>query len=293
MDTGNETASRECRFLSEAHFDELFAVFTEAFSDYVFPFALTETQFRNHLNLNGVDLERTAGCFVNGRLVGFSLNGFGNWEGSETVYDAGTGVIPSARRQGASEAMFEMMLPRFKAAGISQCLLEVISSNTGAIRLYEKLGFCSLRRLLLLQCDSEIEPDRFVPDGIEIRPIEKPDWTVLQTFWDAAPSWQNSTHAVGRSLALKNFIGAFENGVCVGYAVFSKNFGRIAQMAVRPDRRGRGIGSILLDEVRRSTSRGYSLQVINIDRSLSDAIAFFNKRGFYERLEQREMLLVI
>src|SRR5438270_10411609 len=114
MKSGNETDVRECRFLGDGHFDELYKTFIEAFSDYVFPFALTETQFRNHILLNAVDLKRTAACFENGKMIGFSLNGFGDWDGLPTVYDAGTGVIPSHRRQHVSEAMFEMMMPTFK-----------------------------------------------------------------------------------------------------------------------------------------------------------------------------------
>src|SRR5690349_9749272 len=116
----DETGLQRCCFLGEEHFAKLYATFTEAFSDYVYPFALTEGQFRNHLILNGVDLSRTAGCFVDGRLVGFSLNGFGEWEGLPTAYDAGSGVIPSHRRRHICESMFEMMLPVFRTDGIKQ-----------------------------------------------------------------------------------------------------------------------------------------------------------------------------
>src|ERR1043166_4102113 len=124
----DETAIQRCCFLGEEYFSQLYATFTEAFSDYVYPFALTETQFRNHLILNGVDLNRTAGYFKDGRMVGFSLNGFGEWQGVPTVYDAGTGVVPAYRRRGVSESMFEMMVPVFSDHGIGQFLLEVITS---------------------------------------------------------------------------------------------------------------------------------------------------------------------
>src|SRR4051794_4781425 len=100
MDNGNETALRQCRFLNEEYFEKLYDAFIEAFSDYVIPFALTETQFRNHLNSTAVDLNRTVGCIEDGRIVGFSLNGFGLWNGVPTAYDAGTGVLPRYRRQG-------------------------------------------------------------------------------------------------------------------------------------------------------------------------------------------------
>ncbi len=153
MTNTNKTLSDACKFLDKDHFQKLYEAFIEAFSDYVVPFALTETQFHNHINLNAVDLNRTVGCFEGGRLIGFSLNGFGEWDGKPTVYDAGTGVIPDFRRQGVSEAMFEMMVQVFKSEGIEQWLLEVITSNVAAISLYKKLGFREVRELALLQCD--------------------------------------------------------------------------------------------------------------------------------------------
>jgi ribosomal protein S18 acetylase RimI-like enzyme len=288
MNKGNETALTQCRFLDESYFFQLYDAFVEAFTDYVVPFALTEVQFRNHINVTAVDLERTAGCFDGEKLVGFSLNGFGFWNGKATVYDAGTGVLPSHRRLGLSEAMFEMMLPAFTADGIEQCVLEVVTTNTGAINLYEKLGFYSLRKLALLQCDSPIigTPDA----GIDIREMREPDWNLLTTFWDGQPSWQNSIEAISRSLKLKRFLGAFVDENCVGYVVFSSKYGRVAQIAVSSAYRNRGIGTALVRAMQDETAEGFSLQVINIDKSLSEAMNFFRKRGFYTRISQFEMV---
>jgi ribosomal protein S18 acetylase RimI-like enzyme len=293
MDNGNETALRQCRFLNDEYFKRLYDAFIEAFSDYVIPFALTETQFRNHLNSTAVDLSRTVGCIEDGRIVGFSLNGFGLWDGITSVYDAGTGVVPRCRRKGVSEAMFEMMLPVFKEEGIRQFLLEVVTTNTAAIDLYEKFGFRPVRDLALLQCDRTPNLAADPPKNIELRAIDTPDWALLTTFWDGTPSWQNSVEAVGRSRDKKTILGAFLKGTCVGYIVFSSRFGRVAQLAVDKEHRTRGIGSALLGAMRAETAEGFSLQVINIDKSLTSAVTFFNNRGYYERLGQFEMLLQI
>src|SRR5438128_8634191 len=138
MDSRNETSLRNYRFLNETYFSKLYEAFIHAFSDYVIPFALTEAQFRNHIILNAVDLDSTIGCVEGEKLIGFSLNGFGKWNGKSTVYDAGTGVIPDFKRQGVSKKMFDLMLPIFKEKGIEQYLLEVVTNNTPAISLYEK-----------------------------------------------------------------------------------------------------------------------------------------------------------
>lgn len=290
MDVGNETALRQCRFLSEGYFSELYEAFISAFSDYVFQFALTAEQFRNHIVLNAVDLNRTVGCVEAGRLIAFSLNGFGDWHGRSTVYDAGTGVIPKYRRQGLSGRMFDMMLPIFEREGVEQFLLEVVTSNTGAIRLYEKLEFNPVRELALLQCDGDLKPVRKLSGEIEIKLIDEPEWPRLNRFWDGEPSWQNSIPAMIRSRRMKVFRGAFLGDECVGFIAYSSNFGRLAQIAVAQDHRNRGIGTGLVRAMQADMADGYSMQVINIDKSLDGPMEFFRKLGFYQRLSQFEML---
>lgn len=285
----NETVLRQCRFLSEDDFDRLYQTFIHAFSDYVFQFALTEEQFRNHIILNAVDLDRSIGCFEAGRLVGVSLNGFGQWKGKPTVYDAGTGVIPGRRRRGISNEMFEMMVPVFKREGIEQFLLEVVTSNHAAVRLYEKFHFRPVRELALLQCDRPLRP-RAAPADIVIDEISNPDWGLLTSFWDGEPSWQNTVEAVMRSRRMKQIRGAFLDGECVGYIAYSSKFGRVAQCAVAHAHRRRGIGTALVTRMERAMAAGYSMQIINIDKSITGAIEFFNRLGFYERLSQYEML---
>ena len=85
MDSTNETSLRSYRFLNETYFSTLYDAFIEAFSNYVLPFVLTEAQFRNHIVLNAVDLDRTVGCFEGEKLIGFTLNGFGRWHGRSTA----------------------------------------------------------------------------------------------------------------------------------------------------------------------------------------------------------------
>lgn len=290
MDDGNKTALRRCRFLNEDYFPKLYACFLEAFADYVIPFALTEAQFRNHIQLNAVDLERTMGCEGDGRLVAFSLNGFGLWNGKLTVYDAGTGVIPSHRRRGLSREMFETMMPIFTESGIEQFLLEVVTTNSGAMTLYKNLGFRIVRELALLQRDEPLDPGRGVPDGVVIRELAEPDWSIVSSFWDGQPSWQNSSDAIKRSIANKRIAGAFVEGQCVGYVVSSTKFGRIAQLAVDPRHRRTGIGTALVLAIQDEMAGGSSMQVINIDKKLESAVEFFKKLGFYERLGQYEMV---
>lgn len=293
MTERNEIALRQCRFLDDCRVAELFQSFTEAFSDYIVPFALTETQFRNHINLTAVDLNRTVGCFERDRMIGFSLNGFGEWNELPTVYDAGTGVLPAYRRQGVSRTMFEFMLPEFERSGYKQVVLEVITSNIGAIRLYEGLGFRTSRELLLLQCDERPNFAARLNPTLSIKVIDRPDWRAFRDFWNGVPSWQNSPESIDRSLPMKTILGAYREGTCLGYIVFSSRFGRISQLAVAKEARGSGVATALVQAMHEKIEPGFSAQVINIDASLTDAACLFKKFGYFERLRQYEMVLEI
>jgi ribosomal protein S18 acetylase RimI-like enzyme len=51
------------------------------------------------------------------------------------------GVIPEHRGQGLGTVLLFQALRGFKQAGLRRAFLEVTAQNTGAVRLYERLGF--------------------------------------------------------------------------------------------------------------------------------------------------------
>jgi ribosomal protein S18 acetylase RimI-like enzyme len=287
MPQTNENSRLECRFLSARQFTAIHKTFLEGFADYIIKFELSERQFQNHITLNAVDLNRSAGCFDADRPIGVSLNGFGDWEGKATVYDAGTTVIPKYRRRGASRAMFDWMIPMFADEGYKQFLLEVITQNDPAVRLYEQLGFRRTRELLLLEADPTVSLDRSPPAEVDIREIHRHEDIPFALFWDGKPSWQNSLDAIERSIQMKRLLGAFIGNECVGYIIFSG--GRLAQLAVHRDHRRKGIASRLLLEMQRD-ALGQKLHVINLDEAMTESVVFFQNRGFTKVLAQFEML---
>ena len=290
MSLTNETSRFECRFLRADQFSAIHKAFIGGFADYIIKFELSERQFQNHITLNAVDLDRSAGCFAGKKPIGLSLNGFGAWEGKPTVYDAGTAVLPEYRRRGVSRSMFDWMIPMFMDEGFEQFLLEVITTNDPAIRLYEQLGFNRTRELLLLESEPTIDLGREPTVDVEIREIHRHENIPYELFWEGKPSWQNSVEAVARSVQMKRLFGAFVYGECVGYIVFSAGVGRLAQLAVHRDHRRRGIATRLLLEMQKDAP-DQKLHVINLDESMTESVVFFQNRGFKKVLAQYEMLM--
>lgn len=277
------------RFLSPDDFSALHAALLEAFSDYIVPFQLTEAQFENHIAVNAVDIKNSVGAFTaDGKMVGFTLNGFGSWNGKPTVYDAGTGVVPAFRGRGIGARIFEFMTPALKQAGSEQILLEVITKNEKAVQLYERLGFTETRKLLVLEQQKPFECD--LKSDFIIREIAATDWSLLKTFWDGNTSWQNSIEALERGLTQKIVLGAFLDETLIGYGIVFPKSGSIAQLAVDKNYRRSGIASMLLSEMRKTVEKDKPLRIANVDENLKCAVDFLKNRNFSETVSQFEMI---
>lgn len=276
------------RFLSPDYFAALHAALLEAFSDYIVPFQLTEAQFKNHIALNAVDINNSVGAFGGGKMVGFTLNGFGSWNGKSTVYDAGTGVVPGFRGLGIGAEIFEFMTPALKQNGVRQILLEVITENEKAVRLYRRLGFEEARRLLIFERQESFEDDSNA-DFI-VGEIAEPNWNLLKNFCDGKTSWQNSLEALDRCLAHKIIFGAFHKEAPIGYGVVFPKSGSIAQLAVDKNYRRRGVASLILSAMRKTVEKDKPLRVANVDENLKCAVEFLKNRNFTETLSQFEMI---
>jgi ribosomal-protein-alanine N-acetyltransferase len=77
-------------------------------------------------------------------LIGFAL--FGTIKGDETAHLYKILVHPQYRGTFDTSLFWSTILIGLKSQGFSSVYLEVKSSNSGAIRFYNKVGFTQLRR---------------------------------------------------------------------------------------------------------------------------------------------------
>ena len=242
-------------------------------------------QFQQRVLRDGVRLEMSAAAFDENRMIGFYMNATGVWQGTNTAYDSGTGVIPDYRRKGIGQQLFEFIIPQLKANGVDQYLLEVLCSNESAVALYRKLGFVETRVLDVFRAT---EPPADVRSDVVVRPVEKPDWELFKSFWDGYPSWQNSIDAVERIKNERIIVAAYAGDSCVGYGVLFQPAASLMQLAVAREHRRKGAGSKILAALQSEVSE--VVKVNNIDESLPGTRAFFEANGFKMALKQFEMI---
>ena len=146
------------RLLTAADFSSLYECFLVAFSDYQVDMQVSEQQFAQRLARDGVQLEISTAAFDDDRMIAFYINGTGEWQGRQTAYDAGTGVVPDYRRRGVAQELFAFTESKLRERSVSQYLLEVLTTNERAVALYRSWV---LRRFVdLLCCDRNRRSNR-------------------------------------------------------------------------------------------------------------------------------------
>lgn len=275
--------------LDTISFESLFIAFNKAFSDY--EMQVNSEELRVMLNRRGFVPSLSFGIFEDDALVSFTLNGIGEFNGEKTAYDTGTGTIKEYRGKGLASKIFTDSIPYLKKAGISQYLLEVLQHNTGAVSVYQKLGFTVSREFnYFKQIGSSVNiPSKKLPPIYHIGNLSLEQRSIFARFCDFIPSWQNGFESILRREDDFKIFGAYKGAEIVGYCIFEPTSGDVTQIAVDPKHRRQGIGSALLAEALKWNTHN-ELKVINTEITCENITAFLDACGIPLKGKQFEMI---
>lgn len=271
--------------LEQATTKDLTTAFNHAFSDYLIPVQLNESQLASKIISDGIQLPFSVGMFEDEKLIGFILHGMDVIDGKQVAYNAGTGVIPDKRGQKIASQLLDESLNLLRSKKVAHVQLEVITTNTRAYNLYAQMGFNIKRELNCYKGKIQsVGQSRH-----DIRIIPALDWELIKTWWNSEPSWQNSTSSMNRIQEHIMMVGAFENNQLTGYLILNPTSKRIHQFGVDKNFRHRGIGRALFQFISSDSDTDFSL--INIDDTDQQTNDFLRRLGFAGTIQQFEMSL--
>lgn len=278
--------------LSPKDLNEMYFVFLDAFSDYPIPFRLNKEQFvRKFVEKLKIDFPLSIGAFDYEALVGFVFTSVNYYNKKLTAYNGGTGVRPSYRGRKITARMYDFLIPKFHERHIKQCVLEVLTQNEHAIKIYSSIGFEKHGLLHSFRLvDVDIIEKKKSDLKIEILRVHHPDWSRYEKFQDFSASFLDSMGMITENIANEEIVEARVEGNVAGYAIYQPAFARISQLAVDPGMRRQGIASTLLKYIFQDT-HNKEITVINVDEKDDSMIAFLNRLGFEKQLSQYEMIL--
>lgn len=135
--------------------EQLNEMHNASFQGYFVPIMMTPEITADFWRTNQIDALRSvvmhdeAGAFVGMARMG--TRGKRGWCG-------GFGIVPEFRSRGASTLLAEQMVRVARETGLDTLQLEVLTQNVRAIKLYERVGFTTTRRLLGLEIATSALP---------------------------------------------------------------------------------------------------------------------------------------
>lgn len=292
----------EIKGLHTCSFQTALEVWNRGFQSYVVDLTLSLDGFLTRISSEGVSPEYSFIAFLEGKPVGFLLNGIRISSGRKFAWNGGTGVVPELRGRGIGRALVETALDLYAQELVDIATLEAISSNESAIALYQKCGYEVVDELMFLQTDKPI--DNFVSTAetasFTVKTVAPAAVGTLSFYRELSP-WQ----AQWQTLALCHGEGILvldARGTPLGYALFKKKFddkGRLSSVAlyqceVAPNQADSElIASLALQSVFSPELGTYRRATYNLRKSNELVVKILLRSGFTTFIEQVLMLNAI
>ncbi len=123
---------------------QLADLMTRSFEGYFVPVNITDTILLTMLRRDGIDLTASRIIMKDDEPSGLALIARRGW----TSRLAAMGIVSTARNGGTGTWAMGQLIEEARSRGEKEMLLEVIEQNTAGVKLYEKVGFAKIRRLV-------------------------------------------------------------------------------------------------------------------------------------------------
>ena len=148
---------------------QLADLMTRSFEGYFVPVNITDVIMLTMLRRDGVDLTSSRVILKYGELAGLALIARRGW----TSRLAAMGIVSTARNGGTGTWAMQQLIAEAQARGDKEMLLEVIEQNTAGVKLYEKVGFTKIRRLVGYKLENPPVESEEELEEVDIREVAR------------------------------------------------------------------------------------------------------------------------
>lgn len=237
-----------------------------AFSDYIVPLQPDADTFKAALGARGFDPEASFVAVDDDEVIGFWNVATRNTK----RYLIGSGTRVGHRGRGLASRLGKAAISSAENVGIESFWLEVIKGNTGAERLYRKMGFHVTRKLDCYRFNHP-SPDRSSCKLSNFETVAN----VIQRYSTWEPTWQNATETISGA-QLTSFLHE-KGGAIIGAG------GLVHQIAASEP-------SALKDLLAAAATVG-PLTLVNVDSADSALCSLLQELGAHRFIVQSEMCL--
>lgn len=142
---------------------------TRSFEGYFVPVSITDMALHAMIRRDGIDLTASRVLVKDDNQIGIAFIARRGW----TSRLAAMGITSDARSGGVGTWAMEKLIEEAKARGEKEMVLEVIEQNTAGVKLYEKVGFKKIRRLVGYKLEHPQSESAHNLEEIDIRDLAR------------------------------------------------------------------------------------------------------------------------
>ncbi|MBQ0141127.1 MAG: GNAT family N-acetyltransferase [Kurthia sp.] len=252
-------------------------VWNDSFEDYVIPIELTEDELQQRITYLNLSDKASFIAEVGDQQAGIVLYGEELFQGHQTAWIGGMGVIKPFRQHGVGKAMVQKTIEMAKQDGISTLHLEVIVGNVEAEKLYHSSGFVEVNRTTV----GQVEMTNAFKNTINLQLEDAVITSKHQQLESTNTIWQNR---LNRKNQLKRVtVDAKE----IGYFYWNEDKKQLHQLQLI------NYDTAIFDGILSKLYELYgefSFSISNLDIE-HPLINFLKVHGYQEKLQQRHMCM--
>ncbi len=154
---------------SEYSIPQIADLLTRSFEGYFVPIYITESVMLTMLRRDSIDLTESRFLIKDGEPIGVVLIARrGSLQMSRL---AAMGIISQQRSSGAGTWAMQSLIEEARARGDREMLLEVIEQNIAGVKLYQKVGFKIIRRLVGFEIENPQVDSKDELQEVDIREL--------------------------------------------------------------------------------------------------------------------------
>lgn len=168
---------------------DLTIIYNQTRVDYLVPMPMNIAKMTEYIHVYDIDLDNSFVAMIGSEMVGLGMLGVRQGR----AWITRLGVLPTARRHGAGQALMVALLESAERLAIRLTMLEVIKNNFPAHKLFLKLGFSEVGELLILRRPPG--PPRHYPFG-KVQWLNRVEALTLLESREGLPPWTNQTESL-------------------------------------------------------------------------------------------------
>ncbi|MEM7531821.1 MAG: GNAT family N-acetyltransferase [Chloroflexota bacterium] len=230
--------------ITDHDINQTITLLNRGFTGYTVNIHFDRHLFYHILKADGIDLNHSRIVLCDGEPAAIALIATRGW----TSRLATMAIVPERRGQGIGTWFMQQLIADARVREEQQMALEVIASNRPAVRLYQRCGFETRRRLLSYRLAQQPAPQPAPPKNVVFEEVDLRllAHTIIQHGLSDLP-WQIS----GESLAQTGppHRAYHWQGCTIGLSDPSKETINIRSIVVEPQQRGQSIATAALTAI--------------------------------------------